>query len=117
VPVEFLDVHAPALDARGPRIGDPADVTLAELVLDDALRVADAIESQVADVRLSGHEGERHAAAQLLPAQRGVEDHRVFIGRAEAAGAGQRTDNDRAGIGAQPLEVLVAPFGMIDGAD
>ena len=73
-------------------------MSLTQLRLHEPLAVADAAQAHVADVRLARDERHRHAVAQLALAQIGVEDHRELVGRAEAARAGRRADDDRAGI-------------------
>ena len=73
-------------------------------LFEQALGVADAVEAEVADIGLGGHEGHRHPVADLAAAQLGFEDEGEFIGRAEAGCALHRADDNRAGVLAEGLE-------------
>ena len=52
VVVELLDKHLVVLHRRYPCVGDPLDVTLTQLRFEQALGIADAAQTHVADVRL-----------------------------------------------------------------
>ncbi len=81
---DLLDRHLAGFDLGDARIGDPLDVVVAHFAFEQALGVADAVEAEMADIGLRGHEGHRHAVAEFALAQLGVEDEGEFIGRAEA---------------------------------
>ena len=63
----------------------------------------------MADIGFGSDEGDRHAVANLAPAQVGDEDEREFIGRAEAGGALHGADHDRAGVLAEGLPAMRTP--------
>ncbi len=81
---DFLDRHFPGLDRLHPRAGDPFDVTLAKLALQQALGVADAIETEMADIGLRGDKRHRHPVANATFAQLGVQDEDELVGWTEA---------------------------------
>ena len=111
------DQHALVLDLVDAGVGDPLDVVLAQLALEQALGVADAVESEMADVGLRGDERHRHAVADAGVAQRLVEDEGELVGRAEAGGALHGADHHRAGIGDQGVDRGLGLQRMIDLAD
>ena len=96
---------------------DPLDVVLAQLALEQALGIADAVEAEMADVGLRGDEGHRHPVAHLGVAQRLVEDEGELVGRAEAGGALHRADHHRAWVGDQGVDGGLGFERVIDLAD
>ena len=98
------DEHPLGLDLVDAGVADPLDVMLAQLALEQALGVADAVEAEMADVGLGGDEGHRHPVAHLGVAQRLVEDEGELVGRAEAGGALHRADDHRPRVGDQRVE-------------
>ena len=114
---DFLDAHLARLDIVDAGVGDPLDVLLAHLAFEQALGVADAVEAEMADIGLRGHEGHRHAVAQLAAAQFGLQDEQELVGRAEAGCALHRADHDRAGIGGKLFERFLRVRGVVDVAD
>ena len=89
----------------------------AHLGFQEALGVAHAVQTQVADVRLRRHEGHRHLVADAGLAQRGLQDEEELVGGTEARGALRRADDHRAGGLQQLLEDLLGAFGVVDVAD
>ncbi len=69
------------------------------------------------DVRLRGNEGDGHAVAHAMPAQRRFEYGDVLVGGAEAAGALDAADDHRPRIGDQFPDIGVGLFRMIHAAD
>ena len=114
---DFLDRHLARLDLFHPRAGDPLDVVLAHFALEQALGVADAIETEMADIRLGGDKGHRHAVANAATPEFGLEDEGELVGGAEARGALHRAGDDRAGILAELLEADAGLQRMVDVAD
>jgi hypothetical protein len=98
-------------------VGHPLDVLFAHLAFQKPLGVADPIQAKVADIGFGRDEGHRHAVAHLGAAECGFEDEQELIGRAEAACALRRADDDRAGVGDQLVEDSLRRFGMVDVAD
>ena len=49
---DLLDRHFVVFDNLDARVGDPLDVFLAHLALEQALGVADAVEAEMADIGL-----------------------------------------------------------------
>ena len=92
-----ISLHRP----RGLGVDDPFDMTLAESGFQQPLSIADAAQTQMADIGLRADESHRHLVAQLPPAQIGIEDHGELIGRPEAGGALHGADDHGAGISAE----------------
>ena len=103
---DLLDGHLAGLDALHAGVGDPLDVLLAHLAFEQALGVADPVETEMADIGFGGDERHRHAVAQLAAAQLGFQDEQEFVGRAEAGCALHGADHDGPGIGGQLFEGL-----------
>ena len=104
--VDFFHRHHAGLDLLDAAAGHPLDVVVAHFALEQALGVAHAIESEVADVGFGGDEGHRHAVADLAAAQFGFDDEHELIGRAEARSPLHRADDDRCRVLAEVLEGL-----------
>ena len=71
----------------------------------------------MADVRLRGDEGHRHAVAHLGAAQRGFQDEQEFKGRPKATLALNRADDHRAWIGDKCVKHVLGHQGMVDMAN
>ena len=113
----LADLHHAGIDLVDACVGDPLDVALAQLLLQQPPGIAHAAQSHVADVRLRRDERHRHPIAQFAPAQIGVEDHRELVGRAEAARPLRSTDHHRAGRLQECLVGLPGGGRMGRGAD
>src|SRR5690606_28693887 len=117
IAIYFGDKHLAGFDSRGFRVGNPLDIPLPQFRFEHALGVADAAETEVADVRLAGDIGYRHFVAHTAFAQILIHDKRKFICRTETTGRRHRADDDRPRIAQQLLVGVPGFFGVIDGAD
>ena len=92
-------------------------MVLAHLAFEQPLGVADAVEAEMADIRLGGDEGHRHLVADLAATQLGLEDEGELVGRAEAGRALNRAGDDRPRVLAELFEFLRRLDRVIDVAD
>ena len=113
---KFLELDGARLDLAQPGVGDPLYVPAAQFAFEHTLGVADPVEAEMADIWLGRQERHRNLVAQLAPLELGVEDHGEFVSRPEARGALRRADDDRARLGAEPLESFRRLPGMVDPA-
>ena len=117
VVADLLHRHLALLDLFDAGAGDPLDVAVAHLAFEQALGVADAVETEMADIGLGGDESHWNLIADLAAAQFRLENEGEFVGRPEARGALRRADHDRAGILTEGLELARRLLGVIDMAD
>jgi hypothetical protein len=115
--VQLGDEHLAVFHPRGPGVGDPLDVVVAQFALQHALGVAHAAQAQMPDVGLSRDEGDGHLVTQPALLQVAAEDERELVGRAEARGTRHRADDRRAAFLHELLVALPCTLGMVDGAD
>jgi len=94
----LLHCHLALLDTLDAGVGDPFDMLLAHLAFEQVLGVADAVEAEVADIRLGGHKRHRDPIAQLAAAQLGLQDEQELVGRAKAGRALNGADHHGARI-------------------
>ena len=111
--VELFGDDLVCLEAVHAGIGHPFDMLGAERTFEQALGVADTVQSQMADIGFRRDEGHRDAVADPRVAESLVEDEGEFIGRAEARGALDGTDHHRARIGDEPVEGFLRRERMI----
>ncbi len=115
--VHLLDRDLSRLDGLDARVDDPLDVAVAHLAFQEALGVADAVQTEMADIGFGCDESHRHLVPDPALAQLGIQDEGEFIGRPEAGRALRRANYDGAGILGEGLEGLVGLLGVIDMAD
>jgi hypothetical protein len=81
---DLFDGHFTLLNIPYASVGDPFDMLLAHLAFEQALGVADPVETEVSDIGLRGDKGHGHAIAKFAPAQLGFQNEQELVSRAEA---------------------------------
>ncbi len=114
--VVFIDEHFSGFDLGYFGVRDPLDVPIAEFVFEQTAGIADAAQAQMADIGFAGDEGHWDLIADIVFAQRRVEDRGIFVSRSETTGKLHSADHDRAGVGEQFLEIGIGFLGVVDGA-
>ena len=101
--IDFGHMHLVGIDLVDLGVDDPSDMALPHLRLEHALGIADTADAEMADVRLSGHEGHRDLVANPALAQISIHDHREFVGWPVTRGSLYGADHDRTRIFAKFL--------------
>src|SRR5208337_429444 len=111
------DVHGLSIGAVEFCVGYPFDVAVTERRFENSLSVAHAAEAEMADIRLGGNKGDRHAVPYFTLTKISIDDERKFVGRSKAGRSLDGADDDRTGVLAELLPLFGALFCVIDMAN